>query len=397
MVFTSQRSSSFKETFCCRIRRRKVRQRLLFLVTEGDYFCSHRLNLALEALKQGYEVAVACHASSETCTKLQEYGLHVFPVPFVRASLNPWHEIRALWRVFLIYWQWRPHIVHQVAFKPAIYGTLCARILRIPRVVNAIAGLGIVFVSQNFKARVLRPIILTSLRLLIRHPSCYLIVQTSEDAAVVGQGLPTEHIKLIPGAGVDPAIFSPACAISKRNRCQVIMVSRLLWSKGVGEVATIAQTIKKEGLPIDVTLVGEPDLANPDHVPIAQLKAWHNQGLITWLGRRRDIAALYQQADIAIFPSYYGEGIPKTLLEAAACGKPIITTDHPGCRDVVVHGENGLLVPPRDVNALIAALRSLYNNKDLCVAMGERGRQRVLTTFAEDKIIQATLALYSER
>jgi len=374
-----------------------VGQRLLFLVTEGEYFCSHRLNLALEAIKRGYEVAVACHASREVQEKLQEYGLHVFSVPFVRASLNPWYEIRALWRIFHIYWQWRPHIVHQVAFKPAIYGTLCARILRIPRVINAIAGLGIVFVAQNLKARILRPIILTSLRLLIRHPSCYLIVQTSEDAAVVGQGVSVDHIKLIPGAGVDLTVFLPDHAVANRNHCQVIMVSRLLWSKGVGEVVAAAKIIKKEGLPIDITLVGEPDLANPDHVPLAQLKAWHSQGLIIWLGRRSDIAALYQQADIAVFPSYYGEGVPKTLLEAAACGKPIITTDHPGCRDVVVHGENGLLIPPRNVNALVAALRRLYNNKELCITMGERGRQRVLTTFAEDKIIQATLALYSER
>jgi glycosyltransferase involved in cell wall biosynthesis len=369
-------------------------QKLLFLITEGEYFCSHRLPLALEALKQGYEVAIACRASNETRVKLQEYGLRVFTVPFMRASLNPWRELRVLVAIFRIYRQWRPDIVHHVAFKPAIYGTLCARILRVPRIINAIAGLGIVFVSQNLKARILRPLILMSFRQLMRHSSCYLIVQTSEDAAVLGQGLALTQVKLIPGAGVDPVVFSAACGIIKKDRFQVIMVSRLLWSKGVGELVAAAQAIKKEGLAIDITLVGEPDLANPDHVPITQLKAWHNQGLITWLGRRSDIATLYQQADLAVLPSYYGEGIPKTLLEAAACGKPIVTTDHPGCRDVVMHGENGLLVAPRDVHALVAALRLLHDNKDLCMRMGEAGRQRVLALFAEAKITQATMALY---
>ncbi|MEI8295809.1 MAG: glycosyltransferase family 4 protein [Alphaproteobacteria bacterium] len=374
-------------------------KKLLFLITEGEYFCSHRLSLALEAMRQGYEVAVAAYVSDETRAKIQGHGIQVFAVPFVRASVNPLRELGTLICIFRIYRQWRPDIVHQVAFKPAIYGTLVARILRVPRIINAIAGLGIIFVSPSLKARILRPLILTSFHKLMRHPSCHLITQTLEDAAIVGQGLPIEQVKVIPGAGVDMTIFVPAPSrrIAKNGRCRAIMVSRILWSKGIGELVKAARAIKKEGLAIDIILVGEPDLANPDHVPVNRLKAWHTQKVITWLGRRDDIAALYQEADIAVFPSYYGEGVPKTLIEAAACGKPIVTTDHPGCRDVVVHGENGLLVSLRDVRALVKALRLLHDNKELCAAMGEASRHRALAIFSEDKIIQATVELYTKK
>lgn len=366
-------------------------RRLLFLITEEHYFRSHRLPLALAALKAGYEVAVACRTKEKT---LQDLGLKVFPLPFDRCGYNPWCEIKTLWQVYKLYKSWKPDIVHQVAFKPILYGTLCARVLKIPRIINAIAGLGILFTHQDRKTRILRTMILKMLRLLLRHRSCYLIVQQKDDAALFEAFVKPENLKIIPGAGIDIHHFKPLASKSPHQIPQVLMASRLLWSKGVGELIVAAQILKDRHIPLDIVLVGEPDLTNPDHVPVNQLQQWHDQGLITWLGWQKDIATLYQETDFVVFPSYYGEGIPKTLIEAAACGKPIITTDHPGCRDVVVHELNGLLVPPRDATALAQALQYLAQRPEVWTGMGQASRLRAENLFAEEKILASTLALY---
>ena len=171
--------------------------------------------------------------------------------------------------------------------------------------------------------------------------------------------------------------------------------SRLLWSKGVGELVAAARLLRTQGQAICVQIVGEPDMQNPDAIPVDVLKAWHTEGVINWLGYQKDIAAIYQRSHIAVLASYYREGIPKTLIEAASVGIPIITTDMPGCRIIVEHGVNGILIPARNVDALAMALSELIQDPEKRKTFGAAGRTRVLTQFASSIIYDQTIALYS--
>lgn len=371
-------------------------KRLLFFVTEESYFRSHRLPLALAAIQEGYEVAFAGRLDDKPEIPLQEVGIKTFAVPFNRSSLNPWIELKTLRQIYKIYKQWRPDIVHQVAFKPILYGTLCARILKVPRIINAVAGLGILFTHQDYKTRIIRTLVLKMLRILLRHPNCYLIIQQEADAGLFKTFIKPNNLKLIPGAGVNINQFKPIASMSKRSIPQALMASRLLWSKGVGDLVEASRLLRERHIPLEIVLVGEPDLTNPDHIPVNQLQEWHDKGFITWMGWQKNIAELYQQTDFVVFPSYYGEGIPKTLIEAAACGKPILTTDHPGCREVVVAGLNGILVAPRNAVSLAEGLQHLAQHHESWDSMGKASRERAETLFAEDRILALTLSIYRD-
>jgi glycosyltransferase involved in cell wall biosynthesis len=370
-------------------------QKIVYVVTELGYFCSHRLHLALAAKNAGYDVAVVTNCEQRASLAQYEDSLKNFTLyhlPFHRSRLNPLAELMTLWRLWRTYRQIRPDIVHQVALKPVLYGTFCAKLLRIPRIINALGGLGYLFTHRSVRSSVIKPIMAIAFRLLLNCRRCVLILQNSDDADLMAPLVGNEKIKLIRGSGVDLNEFYPIQEPSSPP-VKVLMVSRLLWSKGVGEVVEAAGLLRKEGASIEIEIAGEPDPKNPASISAQVLSAWKQEHLVTWLGARKDVAALYQQAHIAVLPSYR-EGLPKSLLEAAACGKPIITTDVPGCREVVVSGENGLLVPPRDGEALAKAIKTLAEYPEIRVRMGKMSRRKAEQEFDEKKIIEETLAIY---
>lgn len=364
-------------------------QRLLFVVAEDWYFLSHRLPLALAAMKAGYEVALACRVNQGLKT-LESYGIRVFPLDIRRGSLNPFNDLKTLWQLRKIYQSFQPQVVHHVALKPVLYGSLWAKFYGVQKIINAIAGLGVVFTHPGWKYRVLRAFIQGLMRPLLYQT--HIIVQIQEDQEILQSFLKSPQITLIPGAGVNTDMFVPR--LRKEHPFRFIMVSRLLWRKGVREYIEAAAYLKKQGHHFEAWLVGTPDLENPDHVPETFLKEAVAQGTIQWLGQRGDVAELYGQVDVAVFPSYYGEGIPKTLLEAASAGKPIITTNHPGCRDVVADDVTGLLVAPQDTSALARAMSQLLLAPERCQTLGASGREKVLAQYDETRITQATLDLY---
>ena len=364
--------------------------KLLYVVTEDWYFVSHRLPLAVAAQAAGFDVAVATREGQHG-DLIRDAGIRLIPLSLSRRGGNPLSELRALW---CLYHQEKPDIVHHVALKPIMFGAMAACLARIPAQVNAVAGLGWLFSTSNAIARIVRLPFRWMLGRLLDQTQSLTIAQNPEDVKLLEySGVPISRLRLIRGAGVDINIFHPSKP--PPTPICVVLVSRMLWDKGIREFIEAARQLTDSGVKARFVLVGAPDPANPGSVPEENLRSWHGQHGIEWLGRREDIPSVLQAAHIACLPSYR-EGLPKSLLEAAACGLPIVTTDSPGCRDVVEEGLNGLLVPIRDAHALAAALKRLIKNQELRLRMGALSRKRAEREFSLDAVIAQTLALYHE-
>ena len=365
--------------------------KLLFVVTEDWYFVSHRLPLAVAAQKAGFDVAVATRVGGHGKTILAA-GIRLIPFSLSRRRGNPLGEVAALVR---LYCRDRLDIVHHVALKPVLYGAFAARLASVPHVVNAVAGLGWLFTSSGLAARTLRPVICRLLAWLLGAPHSRTIVQNPDDfGLLIKMGVPEDRLRLIRGAGVDTEVFTPVLE-SPLEPVTVLLSARMLWAKGVGEFVEAARLLTEAGVKARFVLVGDPDPGNPASVPVAVLRAWHGENGVEWWGHRDDMPVVFHTAHIACLPSYR-EGLPKVLLEAAACGLPIVTTDAPGCREIVRDGDNGFLVPVRDAQALALALRSLIDNVALRAKMGQRAREIVLAEFSQERVIAETLAVYQE-
>jgi len=373
-----------------------VGQKLLFVVTEDWYFISHRLPLAIAAREKGYEVVVATRVDRHG-PAIEEAGLRLIPLKRLRrASLNPFRELSALMELAAIYRRERPALVHHVALKPVVYGSLAARVADVPGTVNALAGLGFVFSSRRLFARFLRPLLILIFRLLLNSQSGRLIVQNRDDLRVLTEKgvVSPAYIRLIRGAGVDLDRFKVKPLGD--GKPLVVLASRMLWDKGVGEFVGAARRLKGQGMEARFVLVGDTDTENPTAISRQQLAQWQAEGVVEWWGHREDMPEVLSQAQVVCLPSFYGEGIPKVLIEAMACARPIITTDMPGCRELVREGENGYVVPPRDVDALAAALLQLLQDHAVCVRMGMAGRRIAEAEFSVHRIVSETLDVYRE-
>lgn len=353
------------------------------------YFCSHRLPLAVAAKDSGYDVIVVTREADHG-SRIREAGLRLIPLDCSRGSTNPISELKVVARLIAIYRRERPDIVHHVAMKPVLYGSIAARLARVPMVINALTGMGYIFSSRNLLARLLMPAVRTVFRFLLRRGR--VIVQNQDDAELV-RSLGVNNLAVIRGSGVDKEQFAPT---AEPPLPPVIMLaSRLLWDKGVGEFVEAARVLKAEGGNARFVLVGAPDAENRSSVDHVTLNQWAERGAVEWWGRRDDMPRVLAQAHIACLPSYR-EGVPKSLIEAAAAGLPIVTTDTPGCREIVIDGGNGLLVPARDSKALANALWFLINDAALRKRMGQRGREIVEAEFTSDRVVEETLVVYRE-
>ncbi len=371
-------------------------RRLLMLVNHAGFFLSHRLPLALAARDAGFEVHIATPRSKHV-PLIEEEGLAWHPVRLTRSGTNPFAEVRAVADIVGLYRNVRPDIVHHVTTKPVLYGTTAARLTGVRAVVNAMAGLGHLSLAEDLFHRVLGRAVRLGFRVMLRHPRMKVIFQNEDDrGSFVGAGiLRKPDTVIVPGSGVDPELFRPRDG-ARHTPPVVMLPSRMLYTKGVEEFIAAARSLKAKGVKARFVLVGEPDPDNPASIAGSVLEAWKREGVVECWGRRDDMPAVYAEADIIVLPSYR-EGMPKVLIESASCGLPAVTTDVPGCRDVVVHGETGLLVPVRDGGvAIAAAVETLLADPAMCTAMGERARTRVLDRFALDRILAQTLGIYGE-
>ncbi|MDW6020971.1 glycosyltransferase family 4 protein [Mesorhizobium sp. BAC0120] len=368
--------------------------KLLFVVTEDWYFVSHRLQLAVAASRAGYDVTVATRAGRFS-ELIREKGLKLCPIDFNRSGTGPVEEIRTLASLIKLYRRERPDIVHHVALKPVIYGSIAARAARISGVVNALGGFGYVFSSEGAKAKILRLIAKPALRFALRGSNARLIVQNGDDLqrVVSGQLADADTVRLIRGAGVDPDSYGAANFAAEPPL--VILPARLLREKGVGEFVAAASLLRKRGTKARFALVGQPDPANPASVTQEEVDAWVREGAVEYWGWQDDMPAVLSQAQIVCLPTYH-EGFPKSLLEAAASRCAIVATDIPGCREIVKHGSTGWLVPPRNASALADALHEAIKHPELRSRYGSAAFDLVKSSFSLDRIVSETLEIYDE-
>ena len=368
--------------------------KLLYFVTEDWYFCSHRLALAIAAQKAGYEVVVVTRVNQHA-ELIRSHGLKLIHFELSRRSRNPFIEFGMIWRLLRVYREEQPDIVHHVALKPVLYGSIAARLTGVPAVVNALAGLGFLFISKHFQARVIRLLVESAFRLLFNDPNVRVIFQNPDDMALLTSHgvLVTKQGVLIRGSGVCTLQFNVTPEVY--GLPLVVLASRMLWDKGIAEFVEAVRQLRGQGVAARFALVGEGDPDNPASISNKQLSQWQNEGIIEWWGQRDDMPRVFAQSHIVCLPSYR-EGLPKVLVEAAACGRPIIATDVPGCREIVHDGENGLLVPAKDFYALANALRQLIDNPSLRIVMGKRGREIVESKFSIEHVVTQTLTLYKE-
>jgi glycosyltransferase involved in cell wall biosynthesis len=365
----------------------------VLLVANTDwYLYNFRLSLAEYLREKGYEVGWVSPAG-EYAARLRAAGFDWHPWHVGRKTTAPWSEAGALTRLTRIYKQQKPDLVHHFTAKPVLYGSISARLARVRVVVNAITGLGYLFLRDEAKARLLRRVVKYFFHLGLNRGHGAVIFENETDRRFfISEGLVNAaRTCLIEGVGVDPERFHPHP--EPGSPPTVVLPARMLWDKGVGVLVEAAHILKKDGVQARFVLVGGPDHGNPASIEEKTIQEWVGEGLVDWWGWQQDMSKVYAGSSIVVLPSF-GEGVPTVLLEAAASGRAIVTTDVPGCRDVVEHGVNGLLVPAHDEKALAQALRTLIESPDMRVRMGAAGRQRVMEKYTNARINAATEGLY---
>jgi len=369
---------------------------LLFANTDW-YLYNFRLALARALREAGAEVLLVS-PPGKFGPRLEKEGFRWIVVPMARRSLSPASESRLLVNLARLYRAEQPDIVHHFTIKCVVYGSFAARLAGVRRQINAVTGLGYVFASGDVGARLLKPLVRMLLRLALQGESVRLVVQNADDRSAFLQArlIREAQVRLIRGSGVDTEAFRPTTRSAAQSPLRVLLAARLLWDKGIREYVEAARRMRSAGLPIRFLLAGTPDTGNPAAVPEEVLKQWADEGTITALGHVDDMAELFRRVDLAVLPTYYGEGVPRSLIEAAASGLPAITTDMPGCREIVEHGVNGILVPPRNAAALGEAIQYIYEHPEERIRMGDAGRRRAVQEFDERIVLAETLAVYHE-
>lgn len=369
-------------------------KRVLFIVSEDWYFVSHRLHIAVAAAKLGFRVGVLTRVARHRA-QIEAAGVEVIDWSLDRGSRNPFLELRTVASTVGALRRFRPQLVHAVALKPVLYTAFASCLAGPDARVFALGGLGFTFSSKRRIARALRPAVRRVLGWALCGASTRLILQNEHDRQLLlnWRLIEPDRVRLIRGAGVDTKDFEPRSA--PVGLPLVILPGRMLWDKGVGDFVQAARAVLASGMSARFVLVGDPDPHNPESVPEKQLREWVADGVVEWWGRRDEMPSVYAQAAVVCLPSYH-EGLPKSLLEAASSGRPIVAYDIPGCRDVVVDGENGLLVPLYDTKRLAQAIAALLGDAERRRRMGEHGRRKAQLEFSQELIAEQTLRVWRE-
>lgn len=369
--------------------------RKLYIVVNVDwFFISHRLVVALAAKKAGWDVTVVT-ADTGSLKDIEKAGVKVVNLPMSRSGKNLLQELKAFWFLYRLYRLEKPDVVHHVGIKTILWGTLAAKFARVHGVVNAISGLGGFFAQENDS--VMAKLLPSVLRFAHHRDNLLVIFQNKEDKELyIKNGFIDEsQARFIKGSGVDLKVFCYTPE-PENGKIVVLLTCRIIREKGVFVLTEAAEMLRKEYEEnVEYWIVGALD-DHPDAITKQEMEDVCDGHYIKWLGRREDIKELLQQCHIFAFPSYYMEGLPKSLIEACAIGRPIVTTDNIGCRDVVTDGENGFLVSVKDVGALADKIKVLIDDNKLRVKMGKAAREISEKEFSVDDVIKKHLAIYQE-
>jgi glycosyltransferase involved in cell wall biosynthesis len=366
-------------------------RRILYLVSEDWYFVSHRLPMARAAQSAGYEVHVATRV--DTCGEdIQREGFRLHPIQWRRGTMNPFRLLAAALETRRAYRRINPDLAHHVALVPTLIGSLAALGLPVVRL-NALAGLGFAFTSETAKARAVRPFASLLLGWLLKRPLSTVLVQNPDDYAVVAKlGVLKDNIALIPGSGVDTELLMPLPEPS--GLFTIAFVGRLLDDKGVRTLVRAHELLAERGLAVRTLLAGDSDPSNPASIPDRVLADWRRVPNLELLGHVEDIRSVWTQAHAAVLPSRR-EGLPKSLLEAAACGRPLIATDVPGCREIARNNVNALLVPPDDAEALANSIEALLKDPSLRARFASASRKIAAGEYSSGRVAAEITRLYS--
>ncbi|MGQ9534648.1 MAG: glycosyltransferase family 4 protein [bacterium] len=359
------------------------------------YLYNFRLPLVRELLRRNYQV-FALSPTDKYVNYLKELNVRHIDIKIKRSGINPLEDILLLARFIQIYKRYQPDLVHHFTIKPVIYGTIAARIVGIKYIFNMITGLGYVFIDASLKRRLVQLVTKNMYKQALKF-SNHVFFQNADDYNyfLKHRMVPLERASIVPGTGVDTEKFKPVAKKSKIDGKIIFIFSgRLLWDKGVGEFISAARLLKKKYNNIDFWLAGPVDLQNPKGILPEQLNQWQQEGIINYLGMTDNIEQYLHKADVIVLPSFYREGIPLSLLEGAACGLPIITTDSVGCREVVTDGKNGFLVPIKDPDALAQAMEKFILKPDLVTEMGNESSKIAKEKFDSKKVVNLILQRY---
>ncbi len=368
-------------------------KKILFVINVDWFFISHRLPLALKALKKGYEVHIACGITDKK-EYLESLGLTVHPISISRSGMGISGEIKAFNGIYEVIKKVNPNIAHFVTIKPILYGGIVSRFLGDFRKVFAISGLGFVFVAQTIKAKIVRIIVSLMYKIALGGDNSHVIVQNPEDKKVIlsFNTISNKEITLIKGSGVDLEKYT--YKKSENKIAKVVMASRLLKEKGVFEFAEAAKVLGSKGLKVEFELYGEIDEGNPNSLTKRDLAKISEISNFSVKGFSNDIKSIFQKADIVVLPSYYGEGLPKVLIEAAACGRAIITTNMPGCKDTIIENKTGLFCEVKDPKSLTESIERLIQDNELRNSMGKAGRELAEQEFDINKVVEKHFEIY---
>lgn len=367
--------------------------KILLLANTGWYLHHFRLPLAVAARDLGHEVVLACPDDADV-PGLKQAGFRWVEVKLSRRGMNPLAELLSLWRLKCLYRREQPDLVHHFTIKCVLYGSIAARLAGVRAVVNAVTGMGYAFAGKGSAARLAG--LWASLFYRVALGGTQVVFQNPDDrAAFVGRGfiLPDSGY-LIRGSGVNIEKFKPCAESPQARPLTVLLASRLLWSKGVGEYVAAAERVRRQLPGVAFLLAGVPDTGNPDSISPSVLQQWEADGAVTTLGQREDMAELMREVDLLVLPSRYGEGVPRCLIEGAASGLALVASDTPGCREIVKDGVNGRLVFSGDVAGLAQAIVTLLQDDKLRADMGKKSRQLACEGFSEEQVIARTLQVY---
>ena len=375
-------------------------KKIIINLTEDWFFVSHFLGRAVELRKAGFDVYISCNETNKR-KLIENNKIKLFSLALDRRSINPLNEFLILLRYCLLFYKIKPDIVHNVGSKPIIYGSIAAKILNIKSVINAPIGMGFAFSSDSFKAKLLKPILIFLFRCTLnkhhgRGKKNRVIFENSDDMdSFIRQKIVNKtDARLIRGAGVEIDYqFKEKKKINKN--ITISLVARMLKDKGIFEFVKAARILKKKNIQSRFLLIGDIDPKNPTSLKTKPLKNWHEKGIIEWLGWIDDIKKILLETDILCLPSYR-EGLPKSLLEGAAIGLPLVTTNTIGCRDVVEDGLNGYLVPVKDSENLALAIEKLIIDENLRAKMGNESFKLAISKFSSKIINSQTISLYNE-
>lgn len=367
-------------------------KKLVIATNHPRFFLNHRLGLAERARAEGYRVIGLFPDGKETLD-VQAKGFETVTLPLSRKGTSPLAELNSLWSFYKQLVKIQPDIYHGFTIKPVIYGALAARLAKVPQIYGTITGLGYVFIETGWKAKLLRSLVCRLYQFSFHHKNIKIVFQNLDDQSLFLENKLIQQDKtlIIPGTGVDTKKFEPNTTNNKVPH--ILVATRILRHKGIGDLVEACKILYQKNLQFRLTIAGQVDPQNPASFTQQELEIWNQLPFCDCIGYQKDIVKVYAYADIVALPSFR-EGFPLGLVEAAACGKPIVATDVPGCRDIVVHGYNGFLSKVKNVTSLAAYLEKLIVSESLRKKMGRNSRALAEQKYEAQHVLGQYMSLY---